>query len=80
MPARADLATPWACAAEDKLRDGSTSFNNWRSALSTNKALWQMAKGREEPKVSMKGLRGGHYEGAVIDAPWIVHLPKLIVW
>ncbi len=69
-----------AWGAEDKLRDGSTSFNNWSAALSTNKALWPMARKREAPKVSMKGLRGGHYEGAVIDAPWRVHLPKLIVW
>ncbi|CAL5228580.1 g11739 [Coccomyxa viridis] len=66
--------------AEDKLRDGSTSFNNWSAALSINKALWPMARKREAPKVTMKGLRGGHYEGAVIDAPWRVHLPKLIVW
>ena len=73
------MARSSACAAED-LRDGSTSFKNWSAALSTNKALLQMARKREGPTVSVKGLRGGHYEGAVIDAPWIVHLPKLVVW
>jgi hypothetical protein len=25
-------------------------------------------------------LRKGHYTGAVIDAPWTYHAPKLILW
>lgn len=66
------------CAAEHSAKDGSTSFNNWRSVLSTNKAIW--ARGLTQEQVRLKGLRSGHYEGAVIDAPWIFHAPKLIVW
>lgn len=46
--------------------------------LSANSAIW--AKGPTRERHSVKGVRAGHYEGAVIDAPWTVHLPKLIVW
>ena len=63
--------------AENTARDGSTTFGTWRAAISSNKAIW--TGGLQAQKHHHKGLRG-HYEGAVIDAPWTLHLPKLIVW
>jgi len=71
--------------AEEKVTDGATSFTNWRGALGTNKALFKTAKKPQIPHIHMNirshaGLRGGRYDGAVIDAPWVYHSPKLIVW
>ena len=63
--------------AESTARDGSATFGTWRAAASSNKAIW--TGGLQAQKRHHKGLRG-HYEGAVIDAPWTLHLPKLIVW
>ena len=39
----------------------------WRSAV-------RMQKRR------LPSLHRGHYEGAVIDAPWTFHAPKLFIW
>ena len=56
------------------------SFNNWRGALSTNRALWAGGTRQKRHGIKGPGLRGGRFEGAVIDAPWLFHLPKLVVW
>ncbi|CAL5228579.1 g11737 [Coccomyxa viridis] len=58
--------------------NGRQSFTDWRTVLSANTAIWASGQPRERrsPKVAMPG----HYEGAIIDAPWIVHLPKVIIW
>ena len=64
--------------AEGHPEDGRQSFNDWRTVLSANSGIW--IKGPTKERHSLKGVRAGRYEGAVIDAPWIVHLPKLIVW
>ena len=67
----------WDPLAEERARDGSATFRSWRAAVSSNKAIW--TGGLQAQKRHRKGLQG-HYEGAVIDAPWTLHLPKLIVW
>ena len=64
--------------AERDPENGRQSFTDWRTVLSANTAIW--ASGQPSERRSPKVAMPGHYEGAIIDAPWIVHLPKVIIW
>jgi hypothetical protein len=64
-----------AFVAEDGL---STEFKDWRAFQSSRTNIWK--RGLLVHKHTIPPLRKGHYVGAVIDAPWTYHAPKLIVW
>ena len=64
--------------AEQGSEEGRQSFTDWRTVLSANSRIW--GRGSTKERHSQGGMPAGRREGAVIDASWIVHLPKLIVW
>ena len=42
--------------------------------------IWRSAARMQQRRSRLPSLHRGHYEGAVIDAPWSYHAPKLFVW
>lgn len=42
--------------------------------------IWRSAVRMQKRKSRLPSLHRGHYQGAVIDAPWSYHAPKLLIW
>lgn len=60
-----------------------TMFKDWVSAPASRTFLWLKGvtrKGNMNNGPKKELGKPGKYDGSIIDAPWIIHAPKLIIW
>lgn len=68
--------TIWLLASGDE--ESSKEFQDWGAFQSSKTRIWR--QGIRVHKHTFPPMRKGHYEGAIIDAAWVYHAPKLIIW